>query len=83
MLKISHQNFGTVNKNAVTVEDDRGSTTVYFSYDTPVAFTTDGEDIVCSENIWSRTTGKFLNELQPDKNKRIPNAKFLELLSNL
>lgn len=34
--------------------------TVYFSYETPVAFSFNGR-VTGSENIWSQTTGKHLN----------------------
>jgi hypothetical protein len=67
MLQVELQNMGTVNKNRVTLKNDGKEVDIYFSYQTPVAV-----DNVVSENIWSTTTGKLLNELQPDKKARVP-----------
>ena len=53
-----------------------GQLEVYFSYKTPVAFCTNEDGLVCSENIWSTSTGKHLNWIQSDKSKRIKNADF-------
>jgi len=66
-LDIRLKNMGTVNKNRVTVQRGDKSVDIYFSYETPVAV-----DGVVSENKWSRTTGKLLNELQPNKKERVP-----------
>lgn len=66
-LNVRLQNLGTVNKNVVTLSTDKGSLNIYFSYSTPVAVNN-----IVSENVWSVTTGKLLNELQPDKKKRVP-----------
>ena len=65
-INVSLRNLGTVNKNRVTISSDKGSTDLYFSYETLVAV-----DEKVSENIWSRTTGKLLNELQPNKKMRV------------
>ena len=65
-VNVRLRNLGTVNKNLVTVSTDKGSTNLYFSYETLVAV-----DNKVSENIWSRTTGKLLNELQPNKKLRV------------
>lgn len=37
--------------------------TLWFSYETVVAFAVDGEGTFKSKNIWSQTTGKHLNSL--------------------
>lgn len=37
--------------------------TIWFSYETPVAFAISGEGTFKSENIWSRTTGRHLNTI--------------------
>ncbi len=52
-----------------------GSMNFYFSYDTIVAFE-NGVALYCSENVWSTTTGKHLNWIQPDKKRRIPHEEF-------
>ncbi len=71
----SSGNYG-VHTKVVTI---RGLT-VYFSYNTPVAFI-GGNGLIIRENDWSTTTGRHLNWIDPDKNKRIPGDKFEELLS--
>lgn len=67
MIEVNLSNMGTVNKNRVTLCNRDREVTLYFSYDTIVAV-----DGIVAENDWSRTTGKLLNELQPDKKKRVP-----------
>lgn len=66
-IDVEHRNLGTVNKNMVRISTPKGSVDLYFSYRTLVAV-----DNTVSQNEWSRTTGKLLNELQPDKNARVP-----------
>ena len=61
-MNVEHRNWGTINKNQVIISTEKGSVGLYFSYDTIVAVSN-----FCSENNWGSTTGKFLNELQPDK----------------
>lgn len=54
--------------------------TVWFSYQTPVAFARDGRKVV-RENDWSNTTGKHLNSIDGgDKDSRIPGKDFENLL---
>jgi len=43
------------------VELDR--ITIWFSYETPIAFQVGGNPRVISENVWGKTTGKHLNSL--------------------
>jgi len=54
---------------------------IWFSYETPIAFRFRGEYRV-SENLWGSTTGKHLNQLQ-DKAHRISRQEFLEQLSEV
>jgi hypothetical protein len=49
--------------------------TLYFSYSTLIAFR-HGGGLVISENCWNNTTGKHLNAIDRDKNKRLPRAEF-------
>jgi len=72
---ISFENLGTINKNRV----DIGSLTLWFSYKTIVAFR-DEKGFKCCENVWSRTTGKLLNEIQPNKDNRLNREEFLKEL---
>ena len=63
------------NFTAVELDD----LTIYFSYETPVAFETN-DDLVLAENVWSQTTGKHLNMLDIDKRKRLPIHEFAQRL---
>jgi len=73
-INISLNNLGTVNKNCVTISTKKGSVDLYFSYETLVSV-----DGVCSVNNWGVTTGKFLNEINPDKSKRVEHKEVLNL----
>jgi hypothetical protein len=58
---------------------DIGPITLYFSYETCVAFWVDGHSLVVCENIWSTTTGRHLGELDgggANKKNRVPYAEF-------
>ena len=59
-----------------------GNIQIYFSYETPIAFYGDN-GLICSENIWSRTTGKHLNYIEPDKSKRVKHQEFAEKLEKI
>lgn len=59
-----------------------GNITLFFSYEIIVAFKK-GDRKVCCENVWSKTTGKFLNYIEPDKKARISVAKFKEELADV
>ncbi len=65
---------GTVNQNKVSVVLENGGTAeLYFSYETIVGVEwTDGKFFrkYISVNYWSKTTGKMLNKLMPDKTTR-------------
>ncbi len=73
-INISLDNLGTVNKNCVTISTKKGGVDLYFSYKTLV-----GVDCVCSVNNWGNTTGKLLNEIQPDKNRRVEHNEVLKI----
>ena len=53
-----------------------GQLDLYFSYKTVVAYRTADQGLVCSENVWSVTTGRHLNSIQPDKHRRLPYEDF-------
>lgn len=72
-MKVSLKNLGTVNKNSVELGD---FLKIYFSYETPIAYHLTGYPSRVCQNDWSQTTGKFINELEPDKKRRIPVAQF-------
>lgn len=54
---------------------DLGCVTIWYSYDTPIAFRVKG-DMVVRENSWGTTTGKHLNAICPDKSRRISSDEF-------
>lgn len=60
-----------------------GELLLYFSYETIVGFydPDEGKSIL-SENIWSNTTGKHLNNFA-DKSCRIPHEEFTEKLEKV
>jgi len=73
-IKIRLENLGTVNRNKVVICNGFGnSVALYFSYETIVAV-----DGVVSVNDWSKTTGKLLNDLEPDKSRRVQHSEVLE-----
>ena len=72
LLEVMLRNLGTVNKNRVTLRTKKGHVVLYFSYETLVAV-----DGVVSENDWSTTTGKLLNELEPNKKARVSHEEVL------
>lgn len=55
---------------------------VYFSYKTVIAIEM-GSNLYISDNIWSNTTGKHLNDIDPDKSKRLPRAEFEKILDRI
>ena len=61
------------------VENETTGLTIYFSYETPIAFEL-GDALVLRENDWKQTTGKHLNYLSTDKTQRIPTLRFEEAL---
>ena len=80
-LKIGFENLGTINKNAVEFENEKGNLSLYFSYKTPVGFRLNGR-VVCRVNDWKQTTGKLLNTIEADKSRRIDGATFEALLND-
>jgi hypothetical protein len=54
-----------------------GFVTVWFSYETPIAFQFEGQPRVVSENVWSATTGRHLSAIDGgDKKSRVDHAQF-------
>jgi hypothetical protein len=80
-MNVSLENLGTVNKNKVNLQGKKGSLTIWFSYQTPVAFCSGWSKPVCRVNDWSTTTGKLLNEIEPDKKERFEGVEFEKMLS--
>jgi len=84
ILGISLENLGTVNKNLVRLRTNKGNLTLWFSYETIVGFAVSGGGRYLKgviQNYWSGTTGKLLNQLEPDKKLRLEETNFKEALS--
>jgi hypothetical protein len=60
-----------------------GMVELYFSYETLVAFRTPWHGFICSENTWSRTTGKHLNVISRDHADRVSSEVFEVLVDDL
>ena len=56
---------------------------LFYSYETIVAYRNNEEGLVVSENVWSRTTGKHLNWIDPYKEHRVDADEFRRRLNNL
>lgn len=84
-VQVSLYNKGTINKNKVVIETLKGTLRLWFSYQTIVGFEVNSKIGKYNEgtitNQWSNTTGRLLNELQPDKSLRLEPIKFRDELS--
>ena len=64
-----------------------GALTLWFSYETPIAFKVDGQPRIVRENIWSTTTGKHLNAIdggtKEAKAERVSSVEFNKALDAL
>jgi len=59
-----------------------GALTLYYSYETVVAFEDAGK-LTITENVWAQTTGKHLNWINRDKSIRIPYRQFVNRLEDV
>lgn len=70
-VSVSHPtnrpNFCSVRVNKITI---------YFSYETPIAFYHPSTGEVVRENDWGPTTGKHLNYVESDRSKRVDGVEF-------
>lgn len=61
-----------------------GTITVWFSYETPVAFDCADYGLVVSENVWTMTTGRHLNAIDEGRtDERISHDQFVTLLNEV
>ena len=82
--KASYGNYSSDNYGAHTQKVWVGNLTLWFSYDTVVAFRQDGHCMRVSENCWGPTTGKHLNFLDGgNKADRFPRERFENELANV
>lgn len=78
----SYGEYSSDNYGAHSRSVELANITLYYSYETIVAYrdTTDG--LIVSENCWSTTTGKHLNWIDGgNKKSRKPRAEFEAMLS--
>ncbi len=83
-VNVRLENLGTVNKNKVVLTTSKEYLVLFFSYQTIVSFHMNVGKEYNSQtiiNAWGTTTGKLLNELCPDKSKRIYGEIFKEELA--
>lgn len=73
--KYSSDNYG-----AHTLRVRLDTITLYYSYNTVVAFKSWKSGLVVCENVWGPTTGKHLNWIDPYKNYRVPHSLFQKRL---
>jgi hypothetical protein len=64
-----------IRPNFTQLISDEG--TLYFSYETLIAFEVDGT-LTIRKNDWGPTTGRHLNEINPDKSIRVDRDTFRE-----
>lgn len=79
-MQVNLSNLGTVNKNRVEMFHNGKGLTIWFSYETAVGCGYKGKMLV-RQNDWSTTTGKLLNEIEPDKSKRVSGEEFEKFLA--
>lgn len=81
-MKVILRKVGSRNTPLYAVE--LGSLTLYFSYETCVAFDTPYGKTVVSKNVWSTTTGRHLNEIDGGrKDERVEHAEFKRRLAEV
>lgn len=77
-VRISHPT-DRANFSEVTLD----TLTIWFSYQTPIAFQYQRMNPVVRENEWGPTTGKHLNYIGENKSLRIPGAEFEAKLADV
>jgi hypothetical protein len=65
--------------NFSRVELGDGDLSVYFSYETPIAFNTRATGWVVRENEWGPTTGRHLNYVDDGSSTRVSGVEFRRL----
>lgn len=67
--KRSYGGYASDNYGAHSTAIDIGNLTLYFSYDTVIAYQDKADFHIC-KNIWGTTTGRHMNRLSRDKSER-------------
>lgn len=82
-VTINHiSDYRNVSKSTPCYVLDLDGALVYYSYNTIVAVRIHGK-LYISENVWSVTTGKHLNYIDPDKSIRMPHNEFVDFLNKI
>ena len=68
-------------RNTKSIRVHVGRLTLWFSYETIIAFDSPITGFWIRENDWSTTTGRHLNEIDEDKEVRLRSALFEEQLN--
>ena len=83
--KWNYGNYSSDNYGANSIAIELGTRTIYYSYDTIVAFrgtNSKGVYFDCViKNYWGTTTGKHLNFINPDKKVRLDKTDFEKKLN--
>ena len=78
--KWNYGNYSSDNCGANTIAIDLGQRTIYYSYDTVIAFSgknSKGKYFDCIiKNYWGTTTGKHLNFINKNKKDRLDRETF-------
>ena len=80
--KWNYGHYQSDNYGAHSLAVDIGTVTFYFSYDTVIGFHEAGHTRKVSENVWTVTTGKHLNWVEPVKSRRLPHDIFQKELDD-
>lgn len=86
LKKWNYGNYSSNNYGAHCMAIKVGERTIYFSYDTPIAFIGQNSKgklwgLTVCRNIWGSTTGKHLNAINPNHKTRLEREKFKEELT--
>ena len=81
-VKLFHPTSRNTQLVGVSFKDDNNNWfELYFSYTTIITFHEQGHKMVVSQNVWSSTTGRHLNEIDGGgKEDRVDNNTFQEQL---
>ena len=72
----------TTSHNGKLSEVTIGNLTVWFSYETPIAYESMHHPLRVCENVWGTATGQHLNAIDGgDKASRLPREQFLTMLT--
>ena len=77
----NYGNYSSDNHGAHTLRVDFEMFTLYYSYETIVAYYDHEDKLVVSQNVWGTTTGKHLNWIESDKKIRVKHDDFVKKLA--